>query len=119
MKLALRRDLQIKAISLTSFAASWEQRHQNSVLHSGESECAEIVLASALFGFQMRISFVQPRQELRSYIEAFWVLESPTGISLTSRTLAVPNGCPKLIIPYKNSFELSRCAADAAAVASE
>ena len=52
----------------------------------------------------MRISFVQTRQELRPYIEAFWVLESPAGISLTSRTLAVPNGCPKLIIPYENSL---------------
>ena len=52
----------------------------------------------------MRISFVQPRQELRPYIEAFWVFESPNGIPLTSRTLAVPNGCAKLIIPYENSL---------------
>jgi AraC-like DNA-binding protein len=52
----------------------------------------------------MRISFVQPEQELRRYIEAFWVFESPNGISLTSRNLAVPNGCAKLIIPYENSL---------------
>ena len=52
----------------------------------------------------MRISFVQPRQELQPYIEAFWVVESPNGISLTSRNLAVPNGCAKLIIPYENSL---------------
>lgn len=52
----------------------------------------------------MRIFFVQPRQELRPYIEAFWVFESRTGIPLTSRTLAVPNGSPKLIIPYENSL---------------
>jgi AraC-like DNA-binding protein len=52
----------------------------------------------------MRLSFVQPRQELRPYIEAFWVFESATGISLTNRSLAVPNGCSKLIIPYENSL---------------
>ena len=52
----------------------------------------------------MRLSFIQPRQELRPYIEAFWVFESATGISLTNRSLAVPNGCSKLIIPYENSL---------------
>ena len=54
--------------------------------------------------FQMRISFVQPRQELRPYIETFWVFESPNGIPLSGRSLAVPNGCAKLIIPYENSL---------------
>jgi AraC-like DNA-binding protein len=52
----------------------------------------------------MRLSFVQPRQELRPYIEAFWVFESATGIPMTNRSLAVPNGCSKLIIPYENSL---------------
>ena len=52
----------------------------------------------------MRVLFVQPRQELRPYIESFWVCESATGIALTDRSLAVPNGCSKLIIPYENSL---------------
>jgi AraC-like DNA-binding protein len=52
----------------------------------------------------VRLSFVKPREELRSYIEAFWVFESATGIPLTDRSLAVPNGCSKLIIPYENSL---------------
>ena len=52
----------------------------------------------------MRLSFVKPREELRSYIEAVWVFESATGIPLTDGNLAVPNGCSKLIIPYENSI---------------
>ena len=52
----------------------------------------------------MRLSFVKPRQELHPYIESFWVCESPTGIPLTDQSLAVPNGCSKLIIPYENSL---------------
>ena len=53
---------------------------------------------------KMRLSFVQPRKELQPYIEAFWVFESATGIPLTNQSLAVPNGCSKLIIPYENSL---------------
>ena len=52
----------------------------------------------------MRLSFVQPRPELRPYIESFWVCESDTGMALGDRSLAVPNGCAKLIIPYENSL---------------
>ena len=52
----------------------------------------------------MRLSFVKPRQELQPYIESFWVFESATGIALTDRNLAVPNGCSKLIIPYENAL---------------
>ena len=52
----------------------------------------------------MRLSFVKPRQELRPYIESLWVFESATGIPLADRSLAVPNGCSKLIIPYENSL---------------
>ena len=32
------------------------------------------------------------------------MFESATGIPLTDRSLAVPNGCSKLIIPYENSL---------------
>ena len=52
----------------------------------------------------MKLLFVQPREELRQYIESFWVCESVTGIALSDRSLAVPNGCAKLIIPYENSL---------------
>jgi AraC-like DNA-binding protein len=53
----------------------------------------------------MNLSFVQPRHELQPYIESFWVFESPIGMSPAENSLAAPNGCPKLIIPYENSLE--------------
>ena len=65
----------------------------------------------------MRLSFVKPRLELQPYIESFWVFESATGIALTDRDLAVPNGCAKLIIPYENS--LSGISEDRAGVSRE
>jgi hypothetical protein len=48
----------------------------------------------------MKISFVTPHPELRPYIESFWVLESPVGLPATANSVAAPNGCAKLIIPY-------------------
>lgn len=53
----------------------------------------------------MKISFVQPRAELRAYISSLWVFESDVGIPRADRSLAAPNGCPKLIIPYENTLE--------------
>jgi AraC-like DNA-binding protein len=66
---------------------------------------------------RVRLSFVTPRQELRSYIQSFWVCESATGIALSDRNIAVPNGCSKLIIPYANA--LSGISDDRAGVSRE
>jgi AraC-like DNA-binding protein len=52
----------------------------------------------------MKISFVGPRPELRPYIQSFWVLESPIGLAASANSIAAPNGCSKLIIPYENSI---------------
>jgi AraC-like DNA-binding protein len=52
----------------------------------------------------VKISFVRPRPELRPYVESFWVLESPIGLSPSALSIAAPNGCSKLIIPYENSI---------------
>ena len=52
----------------------------------------------------MRLTFVQPRPELRPHIESFWVFESETGLPAADTSVAAPNGCAKLIIPYKNSL---------------
>ena len=52
----------------------------------------------------MKIRFVTPRAELQPYIESFWVLESRTGLPAAGHSIAAPNGCPKLIIPYDNSI---------------
>ena len=51
----------------------------------------------------MRLTFVQPQPELRPYIESFWVFESAAGLPTADVSVAVPNGCSKLIIPYLNS----------------
>jgi Domain of unknown function (DUF6597) len=52
----------------------------------------------------MKISFVTPHAELQPYIESFWVLESSNGLPATAKSIAAPNGCSKLIIPYDNSI---------------
>jgi len=65
----------------------------------------------------VKLSFVKHRLELQPYIESFWIFESTTGIALTDRNLAVPNGCSKLIIPYENS--LSGISEDRAGVSRE
>ena len=55
----------------------------------------------------MRLTFVQPRPELRPHIESFWVFECDAGLPSADTSIAAPNGCAKLIIPYRNSL-LSR-----------
>jgi hypothetical protein len=52
----------------------------------------------------VRLSFIQPRPELQPYIESFWVFESADGMPPIDTSMAAPNGCPKLIIPYENSL---------------
>jgi AraC-like DNA-binding protein len=52
----------------------------------------------------MRLTFVQPRPELRPYIESFWIFESASGLPAADTSIAAPNGCAKLIIPYQNSL---------------
>ncbi len=54
--------------------------------------------------YPMRVSFVQPRAELRPYIESFWVFESSTGMPAANKSMAAPNGCPKLIMLYENTL---------------
>jgi AraC-like DNA-binding protein len=41
---------------------------------------------------------------LQPHIESFWVFESAAGMPLTDTSMAAPNGCPKLVIPYENSL---------------
>jgi AraC-like DNA-binding protein len=52
----------------------------------------------------MRLTFVQPWPVLRPYIDSFWVFESDSGLPTGDKSIAAPNGCAKLIIPYKNSL---------------
>lgn len=52
----------------------------------------------------MNLSFVPPRAELRPFIESFWVFRSALGMPRQDTSIAAPNGCSKLIIPYENSL---------------
>jgi AraC-like DNA-binding protein len=53
---------------------------------------------------KMKLSFVQPRSELRPYVESLWLFESAAGMPPEQQSMAVPNGCPKLIFVYGNSL---------------
>ncbi len=52
----------------------------------------------------MKLTFVEPRAELKPYIKSIWVFESPVGMPLSAKSIAVPNGCPKIIINFENSI---------------
>jgi AraC-like DNA-binding protein len=65
-------------------------------------------LAARPFGtskeVSMRLRFVHPWPQLRPYIESFWIFESTLGLPAADASIAVPNGCAKLIVPYQNSL---------------
>jgi len=52
----------------------------------------------------VKITFVECNSQLKPYIESIWVFESPFGFPAGDSSIAAPNGCPKLIIPYQNSL---------------
>src|SRR5262249_7283973 len=52
----------------------------------------------------MNLSVLQPRPELRRYVESMWVFESDVGIPAADNSLAAPNGRPKIIILCENSL---------------
>jgi AraC-like DNA-binding protein len=52
----------------------------------------------------VEVKFVKPRLELQPFIESFWVFRSAVGMPPADTSLAAPNGCAKLIIPYQNSL---------------
>jgi len=52
----------------------------------------------------MDIKFVEPRPELRPYIESLWICDCPNGLPSTDRSIVAPNGCAKLVIPIENDI---------------
>ena len=52
----------------------------------------------------MKLTFIEPRIELKPYIQSIWVFESEVGLPLSDISLAAPNGCPKLIVNCENSL---------------
>src|SRR5215475_108639 len=51
----------------------------------------------------MKLTFIEPNEELKPYIQSLWVFESQVGMPPAQSNLAAPNGCSKLIVPYENS----------------
>ena len=52
----------------------------------------------------MRLQPVEPHHLLKRYIEKLWVFESNGRASDGDIKLIVPNGCVKLVIPYRNGL---------------
>lgn len=52
----------------------------------------------------MKIKFIQPRTEISSLIDIFWVFESALGLPGNDGRMIVPNGTAKIIIPLKNNL---------------
>jgi len=50
----------------------------------------------------MLLRHIQPHPQLRQYIDKMWVFESDGRVPQEDMKLVVPNGRPKLTIPYKN-----------------
>jgi len=88
---------------------SWDSKSQAQMTFQGGSVTRHLrrridVRETRGSGADMKISFVTPRSELQPYIQSFWVLESLAGLPETANSIAAPNGCSKLIIPYENSI---------------
>jgi len=52
----------------------------------------------------MKITFVEPRTELKSVIQSIWIFESPVGMPVSASGMAAPSGRSKMIINYENSI---------------
>ncbi len=52
----------------------------------------------------MKLSFIEPRIELKPYIQSIWVFESAVGLPSSDISLAAPNGSAKLIFNSENSL---------------
>jgi AraC-like DNA-binding protein len=50
----------------------------------------------------MKIIFTETLEQLRPYIDSFWVYESALGVPATDARIVVPNGTAKILIPIKN-----------------
>jgi hypothetical protein len=50
---------------------------------------------------------VAPRKEIRRWIHHFWVFESERALPANDLRVEVPNGRPKLIVPFRNGLTAS------------
>lgn len=52
----------------------------------------------------MKLSTIRPHPDIAPFIHHFWVFEAPEGIPIEDARLVVPNGRPKLIVPWRNGL---------------
>lgn len=52
----------------------------------------------------MRLTTIQPPNEIAPWIHHFWVFESQRGLPAEDARIVVPNGRPKLIVPWRNAL---------------
>jgi AraC-like DNA-binding protein len=53
---------------------------------------------------KVRLRTIQPRPQIAGWIHHFWVFESAVGLPSDDARVVVPNGRPKLIIPWRNGL---------------
>jgi len=54
----------------------------------------------------VNFSFIKPTAGLQPYIYSLWVFESYFGLPANDRSIIVPNGRARIVIPYKNSLTM-------------
>jgi AraC-like DNA-binding protein len=52
----------------------------------------------------MKVSFIQPQQQLAPYIAFIWVFESSFGVPMADSRIIVPDGRAKIIVPFSNAL---------------
>jgi len=52
----------------------------------------------------MKVSFIQPEQQLSPFVAFIWVFESSFGVPMADSRIIVPDGRAKIILPYRNSL---------------
>ncbi|MCD2171699.1 helix-turn-helix domain-containing protein [Rhizobium sp. C4] len=53
----------------------------------------------------MKLTTIVPHPSIAPFIHHFWVFEAPAGIPATDARIVVPNGRPKLIVPWRNGLD--------------
>ena len=53
----------------------------------------------------MKLTTVVPHPTIAPFIHHFWVFEAPAGIPAADARIVVPNGRPKLIVPWRNGLD--------------
>ncbi|HWU60718.1 MAG TPA: DUF6597 domain-containing transcriptional factor [Ensifer sp.] len=53
----------------------------------------------------MKLTTIAPHPAIAAFIHHFWVFEAPAGIPTADARIVVPNGRPKLIVPWRNGLD--------------